>query len=69
MTVQEVIDRLHTFPPEMEVNAMWDDCVWPLHRIEHYKGEYEGAEELALIDCSSCGDWEYFAEHNQTEMK
>ena len=53
MTVAELIARLQTFPPEMEVKALWD-CTpyFDVHRIELFQG-------TALLDCgTSDGDWD-----------
>ncbi len=67
MTVQELIDRLRDFPPEMEVNAVWDTVPsFTVHRVERFKGKWKDATEVALIDCgdSQDGDWEYVCEEN-----
>ena len=39
MTVRELIERLQEFPPEANVQAAWDDCLWDVGPIELFKGE------------------------------
>jgi hypothetical protein len=53
MTVQQLIDRLREFQPDMEVKAVWDDIPdWDVNRVELYDG-------TVLIDVSACDSYEY----------
>lgn len=67
MTVQQLMDRLRDFPPDMEVKALWD-CVpgFTVHRVERFTSRYDHLT-IALIDCGDDGgDWESIADENET---
>lgn len=63
MTVQQLMDRLREFPPEMEVKALWDATPnFTIHRVEPFTSKYDGST-VALLDCGSGGgDWDHITD-------